>query len=312
MIILNPNKNNFSDELKGLYDSSPFEWQCEFCHEIHQETEKRNFIRRQNKCSCQKRYKKCIEMNTSLKTVNYEFLFNEPNSYTLRTTGTIDATCFPILVKCLNCGKISYEYYYNIKKEHKKCNCNSKKTFTRGLTTSEFIAKWSPLNQINFTLLDNEYTNRNSVYHIKCNNCGKEDERWGISLIDGPIQCKYCSYISLGEAIIATQLDILNIDYIREYKVEINNHLHKFDFFLPKHNMLIEYNGQQHYQIIEHFGGEEKFKERQERDQEKQEYCQKNNIKLVIFRYDEKEKDIRNQLNIMFNDYPEREYIISD
>ena len=35
MIILNPNKNNFSDELKGLYDSSPFEWQCEFCHEIH-------------------------------------------------------------------------------------------------------------------------------------------------------------------------------------------------------------------------------------------------------------------------------------
>lgn len=40
-------------------------------------------------------------MNNSLKSVNYEFLFNEPNSYTLRATGTIEATSLLIAIQSI-------------------------------------------------------------------------------------------------------------------------------------------------------------------------------------------------------------------
>lgn len=64
----------------------------------------------------------------------------------------------------------------------------------------------------------------------------------------------------------------------------------KFDFGLPCLNLCFEYHGKQHYESIEHFGGEEKFKLRQMRDQIKIDYCKKNGIKLIIIPYWDKEK----------------------
>lgn len=46
----------------------------------------------------------------------------------------------------------------------------------------------------------------------------------------------------------------------------------KFDFFLPKHNIIIEYNGEQHNQNVLHWGGKDGLKERQERDKIKEEW----------------------------------------
>lgn len=33
------------------------------------------------------------------------------------------------------------------------------------------------------------------------------------------------------------------------------------DFYIPEYNIFIEYNGEQHYVPIEHFGGELQFSE---------------------------------------------------
>ena len=35
-----------------------------------------------------------------------------------------------------------------------------------------------------------------------------------------------------------------------------NNHKFIVDFFIKEYNTIIEYNGEQHYMPIEHFGGE--------------------------------------------------------
>ena len=59
----------------------------------------------------------------------------------------------------------------------------------------------------------------------------------------------------------------------------------KFDFYLPKYNLCIEYNGIQHYQAIDYFGGEERFKQQQKLDTIKQQWCTENNIKLIIIPY---------------------------
>ena len=72
------------------------------------------------------------------------------------------------------------------------------------------------------------------------------------------------------------------------------------DFYLPKYNTVIEYNGRQHYEVIEHFGGKSSFLRGQERDKIKRELLYQNKIKLIEVRFDEKdiENYIFNQLSI--------------
>ena len=66
-----------------------------------------------------------------------------------------------------------------------------------------------------------------------------------------------------------------------------------FDFYLPDYNILIEYDGQQHYQIA--FGqDEQKLFLQQENDKIKNNWCKKNNIKLIRISYRQK--------NITIND----------
>lgn len=63
-----------------------------------------------------------------------------------------------------------------------------------------------------------------------------------------------------------------------------------FDFYLPDYNILIEYDGQQHYEPVDFAGkGEEwaleQFKIIQRRDNIKNIYCQQNNIRLLRISY---------------------------
>ena len=60
-----------------------------------------------------------------------------------------------------------------------------------------------------------------------------------------------------------------------------------FDFYLPDYNCCIEYDGRQHFQAIEYWGGEEVFQLTQFHDQIKNDYCKENNIRLIRIKYDE-------------------------
>lgn len=65
-----------------------------------------------------------------------------------------------------------------------------------------------------------------------------------------------------------------------------------FDFGILDNNgylkYLIEYNGEQHYRrFIKFHPTDEKFKIAQYRDRLKADYCLKNNIPLIIIRFDE-------------------------
>lgn len=54
-----------------------------------------------------------------------------------------------------------------------------------------------------------------------------------------------------------------------------------FDFYLPKYNICIEYDGEQHFKSKEQWGGHAGFLDRQKKDQIKTEYCKINNINLI-------------------------------
>ena len=61
----------------------------------------------------------------------------------------------------------------------------------------------------------------------------------------------------------------------------------RFDFFIEKHNLLIEYDGQQHFKPIKQFGGEEYLKQLIIHDNIKNEYAMKNKINLLRISYSE-------------------------
>lgn len=56
-----------------------------------------------------------------------------------------------------------------------------------------------------------------------------------------------CLNESVGESNIKLLLKANNIDFIKEYKFA-DLGLYRFDFYLPAHNRLIEFDGKQHYQ----------------------------------------------------------------
>ena len=58
-----------------------------------------------------------------------------------------------------------------------------------------------------------------------------------------------------------------------------------YDVFVPKWNLAFEYQGQQHFEPIEFFGGEDSFVHTQTRDLEKKQLSEKNGIHLVYINY---------------------------
>lgn len=75
----------------------------------------------------------------------------------------------------------------------------------------------------------------------------------------------------------------LNEDYYYGYVIP-NNKLH-LDFYFPKLNLAIEYDGKQHYTPIEFFGGEKALMKQKNRDKQKDKYCKNHNIKLIRIPY---------------------------
>lgn len=73
------------------------------------------------------------------------------------------------------------------------------------------------------------------------------------------------------------------------------------DFYLPDYNTFIEFNGEQHYKPVKWFGGEEKFKQQQERDYALRYYCKEHKITLIEIPYtdfDNIEKILTKELKI--------------
>ncbi len=73
----------------------------------------------------------------------------------------------------------------------------------------------------------------------------------------------------------------------------------ELDFYCDKLKLAVEFNGQQHYQYTEYYHKHDhyNFYQQQQRDQSKRDLCMKNNIKLIIVKYDQNvEQFLTNEL----------------
>lgn len=72
------------------------------------------------------------------------------------------------------------------------------------------------------------------------------------------------------------------------------------DVFIPSRRIGVEYQGRQHYEVIEIFGGEEGYNKQKELDIKKKKVCAENNVNLIEWRYDEPINEIilRNKIKM--------------
>ena len=103
-------------------------------------------------------------------------------------------------------------------------------------------------------------------------------------------RCPTCNN-SRGEDAILKYLKEGNINHLPEYKIDDcrNERPLPFDFAIFDNNntlkALIEFEGIQHFEAVEHFGGDEQLKYTQHNDNIKRQYCTDNNIKLLEIPY---------------------------
>ena len=116
--------------------------------------------------------------------------------------------------------------------------------------------------------------------------------------------CKYCS-TSVGEKLISESLIKLNIEYNTQYTFKdckgVSGGSLPFDFYLPKHNMCIEYDGRQHYEPVTQFGGQIEFEKLKQNDLKRNNYCLDKNIKLFRIKYNDISNDLESFVTLISN-----------
>lgn len=110
-----------------------------------------------------------------------------------------------------------------------------------------------------------------------------------------------CRHQSKWEMLIADFLMSLNIEFAPQKRFsDCTNYkgsdMLPFDFYLPHHNIIIEYDGEHHFQPVKGWGGEDKFKITQQNDCIKDNYCKSNHITLLRLPYTYTEEEIKNKI----------------
>lgn len=150
-----------------------------------------------------------------------------------------------------------------------------------------------------------KYDGAKSRISVQCTKCG---HKWNpvASSLTSRFGCPVCAY-SHGEKRINMFLTSQNIDFIPQKSFNtlrgIKGGLLSYDFYLPKYNLLVEYQGEFHdgtaWQQTE-----TDFLRQKEHDRRKQIYAKKHNIHLLeiwYWDYDNIEQILNNVLNNLEN-----------
>lgn len=130
--------------------------------------------------------------------------------------------------------------------------------------------------------LSKEYKNHKTNMKWQCGKCNYIWKACYNNIRTGT-WCPKCNN-SKGVLEICKILDMLKINY--ELEKKLNYKKMRFDFFLPKYNIAIEYDGIQHFKLGTRYSSITKdFKRNREFDILKTKYCLDNRIKLVRVYY---------------------------
>ncbi len=183
------------------------------------------------------------------------------------------------------------------------CPICAKEDFGLSKRTPEYKFK-EKFEQMDCTYQRVEYHNKKAVLFYRCNKHPDIEQKILLSNLINRCGCAYCNMSKREKKI---------INYCKEHDIAYepqktfdgckNIKLLPFDFYLPEYGICIEYQGEQHYELVTFSGRidtEKDLEERQKRDRIKKDYCEKNNIPLLeipYWNYNKTEKILEEFLN---------------
>lgn len=268
---------------KDKRDKNAYLCQCD-CGNIAYETNKKRLIEGRIK-SCG-----CLKVDALQK---YSYLIGQKiNKWTILELKRNPEKYKEVFAVCIcECGAIAEVNIHNlINNKTKDCGCGRKSMLRETKSKNLVGQKFGRLIVLEQLLESNKFNRR--LYKCKCD-CGNEIVIDGSRLSNGhTVSCgclvsQYNSYID----ILLTDMKILHNS---KYVVEIDGINYRYDFYLPDYNLMIEYDGEQHFFPV-NFGKwdelelQRQFKKIQEHDKIKTQYCRDNYINLLRIPYWEKQ-----------------------
>lgn len=190
-----------------------------------------------------------------------------------------------IKCQCMKCGTISNKTIYTYLNGYGCSTCYGNKT----KTSEEFIKELPD----GYELLS-EYKNNRTKVKLK-HECGFCYETTPGNLLALKNEDKYSTRglcpkctrkRSRGEKVIRDFLEDNNIEYIEQYPLTIEQHSLRFDFYLPKHDIYIEFLGIQHFEQKAFNRTEKQFHNQVDNDNRKRRYCKDKLIEITYNEFD--------------------------
>ena len=151
-------------------------------------------------------------------------------------------------------------------------------------TTEQFINEAKLVHDNKFSYEKTIYTIASNKLIITCPIHGDFEQK-ALSHLQGS-GCTHCNE-SKGEKAIVKVLNKYKINFDRQKKFSDCKNIYElpFDFYIPSRRLLIEFDGKQHYEPLDFFGGEEAFNRLKINDKIKNDYCEDNYINLIRIKY---------------------------
>jgi len=242
-------------------------------------------LKRCNACGLESIGSKLKKTPTEVKDI----VESKNNNILLNAEEYVDINTKNLRVICGLCKKEHITTLASISNSNGACNecgCRIGSDLTRH--SPEYIKSIIDAENGNTLLNSKDYKNASLTnLKIKCGECGKIFNTSFETYFRGTKRCRSCSSkMSHNERLIRDILIIQNVTFIQEQRFPDCRDINSlpFDFYLEAFNLIIEYDGEGHYQ-----NGFGNLESTQKHDKIKNEYCKKNGINLLRIPYWEKD-----------------------
>lgn len=204
---------------------------------------------------------------------------------------------FPKKVKCLcDCGKptivIKAQLPYG---RTQSCGC-----LQREMASNANEKDWTGFkSEYGIELISQAEKNEHGtwLWNCKCH-CGAPFVSLPANIVSGKVKSCGCLTMSNGEYMIKTLLEEKRYQFIQQFTFDDCRDIQPlpFDFAIFQNDAiacLIEYDGKQHYEPTEWFGGQSAYIIRQKHDEIKNVFCKKNAIPLIRIPYNYSQEQIK-------------------
>ena len=203
-----------------------------------------------------------------------------------------------VLTKCVICNHTWLASPAHLLNKRGCPQCAWKSRSTKWLVGQDVFVKKITSNNPNLIVLG-KYERMDKKIKLKCRKCALEWEVIARDVYYSFYGCPCCKE-SKGERKIKLFLKEENISFIPQKRFPdcIDKRTLPFDFYLPNHNICIEYDGKHHFKETGFYKGRD-LAYVVNHDRIKTEYCIKNNIKLIRITYkDEINEELKKLSNI--------------